>query len=198
MEEACDAVLERLGLSEHQVFTVAHSDTAHPHMHLMVNRVHMETGKAWSTSHDYRRIQSVLQEIERERGWQIVPNREERPGQHAQGLSKGEIREAGRTGERPFVEQVRDRAGERIAAARTWGELLRALQGEGLRLEERERGLVVTDGERHASMSRVSRAGGRRRLEEKYGQTLAAYLRASARERAQLSDGGCTGHVCPY
>ena len=32
------------------------------------------------------------------------------------------------------MEQVRDRAGERIAAARTWGELVGALQGEGLRL----------------------------------------------------------------
>ena len=192
MEEVCDAVLERLGLSEHQVFMVAHSDTSHPHVHLMISRVHMETGKAWSTSHDYRRIQSVLQEIERERGWQIVPNREERPRQRAQELSKGEIREAGRTGERPFVEQVRDRAGERIAAARTWGELVGALQGEGLRLEERERGLVVTDGERHASMSRVSRAGGRHRLEEKYGQTLAAYLQEMerlGRKRGRLRRG---------
>ncbi len=91
------------------------------------------------------------------------------------------------------MEQVRDRAGERIAAACTWGELVRALQGEWLRLEERERGLVVTDGERHASMSRVSRAGGRRRLEEKYGQTVAAYLREMehlGRQRGRLRRGG--------
>ncbi len=40
---------------------------------------------------------------------------------------------------------------------------------------------MVTDGERHASMSRVSRAGGRHGLEEKYGQTLAAYLREMER-----------------
>ena len=40
---------------------------------------------------------------------------------------------------------------------------------------------MATDGERHASMSRVSRAGGRLRLEEKYGQTLAAYLREMER-----------------
>ena len=34
MEEASEAVLERLGLSEHQVFMMADSDTAHPHVHL--------------------------------------------------------------------------------------------------------------------------------------------------------------------
>ncbi len=50
-----------------------------------------------------------------------------------------------------------------------------------IRLEEWERGLVVTDGEHRASMSRVSRAGGRRRLEQKYGQTPAAHMREMER-----------------
>ncbi len=34
MEAACDAVLRDLGLEEHQAFLVAHSDTAHPHVHI--------------------------------------------------------------------------------------------------------------------------------------------------------------------
>ena len=47
MERVADRVLERLGLAEHQAIIVAHRDRAHAHLHLLVNRVHPETGKAW-------------------------------------------------------------------------------------------------------------------------------------------------------
>lgn len=39
-ELIADRLLEDLGLEEHQVLLVAHGDTKHPHIHLMVNRVH--------------------------------------------------------------------------------------------------------------------------------------------------------------
>ncbi len=66
MEGACDAVLRDLGLEDHQAFLEAHNDTAHPHVHMMINRVHPETGRAWSTSHDYRRIERTLRGLEAE------------------------------------------------------------------------------------------------------------------------------------
>ena len=40
MRRVADAVLRKLGLEEHQALIVAHNDTEHPHMHLVVNRVH--------------------------------------------------------------------------------------------------------------------------------------------------------------
>ncbi len=46
MEAMCNTVLRDLGLEDHQAFLVAHSDTAHLHVHMMVNRVHPETGRA--------------------------------------------------------------------------------------------------------------------------------------------------------
>src|SRR6266550_7988196 len=46
MERVADRVLETLGLQEHQVLIVAHADRKHAHMHLMVNRVHPETGRS--------------------------------------------------------------------------------------------------------------------------------------------------------
>ena len=67
MQEAARRVLEDLGLSEHQALLVAHRDKEHAHVHVMVNLVHPETGQAWQTSHDYRRIETSLRPKERVR-----------------------------------------------------------------------------------------------------------------------------------
>src|SRR6266705_854707 len=60
---------------EHQVLIVAHADREHAHMHLMVNRVHPETGKVWSRWQDYPAIQRVLREEEEALGLRRVPGR---------------------------------------------------------------------------------------------------------------------------
>ena len=44
MRAAVEEVLKELGLEEHQALLVAHVDTAHPHVHVMVNRVHPRDG----------------------------------------------------------------------------------------------------------------------------------------------------------
>ncbi len=75
MERVADRVLETLGLQEHQVLIVAHADREHAHMHLMVNRVHPETGKVWSRWQDYPAIQRVLREEEEVLGLRRVPGR---------------------------------------------------------------------------------------------------------------------------
>src|SRR6202022_4583726 len=48
MQEAADRMLRALDLSEHQTVMVGHRDRAHAHVHVMVNRVHPDTGAAWS------------------------------------------------------------------------------------------------------------------------------------------------------
>lgn len=75
MERVADRVLERLGLAEHQALIVAHRDRAHAHLHLLVNRVHPETGKAWERWKDQPVIQEVLREEERALGLREVPGR---------------------------------------------------------------------------------------------------------------------------
>jgi hypothetical protein len=75
MERIADRVIDTLGLQEHQVLIVAHADRDHPHMHLLINRVHPETGKVWSQWQDYGAIQRVLREEERALGLRQVPGR---------------------------------------------------------------------------------------------------------------------------
>ena len=75
MERVGDRVVETLGLQEHQVLIVAHADRDHPHVHLLINRVHPETGKVWSRWQDYPAIQRVLREEEETLGLRRVPGR---------------------------------------------------------------------------------------------------------------------------
>jgi hypothetical protein len=87
MERVAVRVLERLGLAEHQAVIVAHRDRGHAHVHVLANRVHPETGKAWERWQDRPVIQEVLREEERALGLrEVVPSlapREVRPREGA-------------------------------------------------------------------------------------------------------------------
>ena len=72
MERVAARVLERLGLSDHQAVVVAHKDRSHAHVHILVNRVHPDTGKAWERWQDQPVIQQVLREVEHEHGLREV------------------------------------------------------------------------------------------------------------------------------
>lgn len=72
MERVADRLLERLGLAEHQAVIVCHRDREHPHLHLLINRVHPETGTAWERWKDRPLIQEVLRGEERTLGLREV------------------------------------------------------------------------------------------------------------------------------
>jgi hypothetical protein len=74
MERMADRVLDRLGLTEHQAVLVAHLDRPHHHLHIMVNRVHPQTGRAWSSWQDWAPVMEVLREEERALGLRQAPS----------------------------------------------------------------------------------------------------------------------------
>lgn len=59
---AAQRATKRLGVSEHQWVTAVHRDTAHVHAHLLVNRVHPATHRAWKPWRDYRTLQAFARE----------------------------------------------------------------------------------------------------------------------------------------
>lgn len=75
MERVADRVLSALELNEHQALIVSHRDRAHRHVHVLVNRVHPDTGKVWNRWQDRRVIQQVLWEEERALGLRTVEGR---------------------------------------------------------------------------------------------------------------------------
>ena len=174
MLAVADRTLRDLDLHEHQVLIVAHNDTPHQHIHLVINRVHPETGRAWHRGHDYARIEKSLRHQERERRIREVPGRHyvlpEQERHRGVEVSSGDRRFEDRTGERPFADHVRQVAGKDLREARSWGELHRALGEYGLRFEKRGRGLVITDGERRVKASFVDRRSSLHHLQKRLGR----------------------------
>jgi hypothetical protein len=215
LRDAADRLLKDLGLSEHEAVYVAHRDTAHPHVHLMVNRVHPETGAVWRNSKDYERIEVSLRQQEVELGVARVAGKHAAPPEigaerdpervappaaaprrpaelddadrapRGPARTKGEVREGLRTGEATLVERVR----EQVAVFREsagWEELTRRLAAQGLRLERKGQGLVVTDGVTAVKASRVSRDSAMAQLGARFGESYDAWAertRAQARTR---------------
>ena len=66
MEAAALRSLKALGLEEHEVWIVSHDDTAHPHLHVIANRVHPLTGYAASLDCSVKKLQKFASDYERE------------------------------------------------------------------------------------------------------------------------------------
>jgi relaxase-like protein len=72
--------LQHMGWQEHQALFVAHRDTQHPHVHLVVNRVHPETGMTLDDAWSKTRAQRWALAYEREHGRVFCRAREARYG----------------------------------------------------------------------------------------------------------------------
>ncbi len=79
-EEMIEAALDTLkimGLHEHESMMVGHNDTEHSHIHVIVNRVHPETGIIDTHSKDRVKLSDWALEHERERGQILCKKRAE-------------------------------------------------------------------------------------------------------------------------
>ena len=68
MVTAAQGSLKALGMEDRQAVLVAHNDTQHPHIHVILNRVHPENGKAASTSKDHLKLSKWAEGYERGQG----------------------------------------------------------------------------------------------------------------------------------
>ncbi len=75
MLTAARGSLEALGMGNRQALVVEHTDRAHRHVHVVVNRVSPEDGRAASCSNDARTLSRWAQTWEREQGRVRCPGR---------------------------------------------------------------------------------------------------------------------------
>ena len=68
MVRAVTGSLQALGLEDRQALIVAHGDTEHPHVHVIVNRVNPENGKAAKLSGSRLRLSKWAEGYERSQG----------------------------------------------------------------------------------------------------------------------------------
>ena len=68
MIAAADGFLHAMGWHGHQAVYAAHNDTAHPHLHIILNRVHPETGRTLNDWQERKRAQRWALAYERDQG----------------------------------------------------------------------------------------------------------------------------------
>lgn len=160
-------VLHGLGLGKNQAMVIRHRDRAHPHMHLMVNRV-APHGKAVSDSQSYPKTEAVLRRIERRRGLTITP------GRNAPDPDAGRRMRGDRTTPDPRQHGAPPGVKKALAEAQTWDELHAGLKRHGWRAEIVKRGkgsglvLVGPDGQR-VGAGQVDRGATLSRLRTRFG-----------------------------
>ena len=167
-EDAAGRVLRRMGLADHQAVLIAHRDTDNQHIHIVVNRIG-DDGRAWRPFRDMVHAHEAIPALEIEYDLSRT-GREQAPPD----LGAGTVREAMRTGVQPLANRVREEAGHVFAQATGWVDLEAGLAGLGYRLEPAERGsgLVVTDGSRRISLSKVDRSLSGPKLAARFGETF--------------------------
>lgn len=73
--EAARESLKALGMEDRQAVIIAHKDMDHPHVHVMVNRVCPNTGRAAANSNDHLKLSQWAEDYERRRGREFCPER---------------------------------------------------------------------------------------------------------------------------
>ena len=204
MGRAVAESLEKMGLADRQAVMIAHRDTEHPHVHVVVNRVSVEDGRAAKLGNSYLKLSRWAEGYEREQGRIRCPQRVEnnagrdrgewvrcasmKPGRYRRGPGReSEIRrrhspagrnaardEAASLGRRQFVRNLEQ--GQR----QQWGQLYRR--------HEQERGKLSQDWGSLQGRVRQWRAQG------KHWDELAGAVRGKSQVLRRMETGdGSTG-----
>jgi hypothetical protein len=85
MVTAVESSLKALGLEDHEALIVQHTEMEHSHVHIMVNRVHPETGVAAKLSNSRLVLDKWADQFERANDNIVSPNRKEKYDKRARG-----------------------------------------------------------------------------------------------------------------
>lgn len=184
MQEIARRTLVLAGLGEHQALVMGHGDKPHRHLHMMINRVHPETGRAWSTSHDYRRFDQIMRQLSEDYGLRYVPPHTFHP-ETTDEMPKGPDSNAtyaarrGASTDRPQWPRSLSRAygrlvSEHIDAATSWDDLEHLFAEDCFTLEWKgngaKAGLVVGDGSAYSKLSALGLTASAKSLERRFGR----------------------------
>ena len=163
MQAVARQTLQMAGLAEHQALVMGHGDKPHPHLHILLNRVHPDTGRAWKTNHDFARFDRIMRDLADAHGFAFTPAHAFNP-ELTEALPKlpdSPATYAGKRGAptlRPQWSKAQARAmGERISEdltmAATPDDVLDALAQHGLAVEAKGKGHVVGNAHGYAKLS---------------------------------------------
>ncbi|CFX05554.1 Relaxase/mobilization nuclease family protein [Candidatus Filomicrobium marinum] len=167
-----------LGLADHQRIVIAHDDTRHAHVHVVINRVHPDTTKAWNRQQDWVRLETSLARQAKAHGLLFVPGRHNSKELSQQPRDardpEYQLTRRKRQPSPPKKWSLKTIAAERrriialFTVARSWDELGSALAANGLRLEGKGQGHVIRDANGEVKLSQFSKDIRVAKLEQKF------------------------------
>ena len=163
MQDVARQTLQMAGLDEHQALVMGHGDKPHPHLHVLLNRLHPETGRAWKTNHDFARFDRIMRELADAHGFAFVPS-------HAFNLEQTDTLAklpdspatyAGRRGaptlrpqwSKAHARKMGERISENLTMEATPDDVLDILAQDGLAVEAKGKGHVVGNANGYAKLS---------------------------------------------
>ena len=163
MQAIARATLDRAGLAAHQALIMGHGDKAHPHLHMMINRVSPITGRAWSTAHDYARFDRIMRELAEGTRFAHVPAHRFNP-ELTEDLPRKPNRKATYAAHRGAdtnrtqwstlqARSFAERINEKLDPASTWDDLHALFAAHGLELEAKGNGHVVGNATSYVKLS---------------------------------------------
>lgn len=198
MREVGDVTLSDMGLGDHQVMMVAHTDTDHQHLHFVVNRVHPDSCKAWHTGKDYARLEQSIGRQARERGLLFVEGRHNTPDKAAtkpRRVKPGEYRFAERCGTAaPLnafslneIKRRREELAPLFAAATSWDQLNALVKARGLTMLPKGQGVILADANGFMKLSDLGKDIRLPALEKQFAEPFKVYhQRRAVQERDQV------------
>jgi len=196
MQQVAQDTLLQMGLQDYQSLVYAHKDTDHPHIHFLVNRIHPETGKAYSRHRDGTRLRDIVRDLAAQHGLNMLRSKDKAHDrdlmdEQAGHLTDGQYRQATKEAEgteKPFskdkTKALRDALKSAFYDARSWQELEAKLAEHGFHIRQKGQGLVISNGEQFAKLSDMGKGVRLSSLEDRFGEKFGAHRQTELRQRS--------------
>lgn len=169
-----------MGLEDHQRIAIAHDDTRHKHVHVVVNRIHHETGKAWNRAQDWVRLEQSLARQAKARSLRYVPGRHNAPDDFKDQPKRSKDAELQRARRNGLPSPPMQWTASRLAAERkriaklfdtasSWEHLHHTLAETGLSLRQKGQGHVLHDRSGEVKLSSISKSARIALLAKRFG-----------------------------
>jgi hypothetical protein len=174
-------ICEGLGFGEHQRVSAVHHDTDNLHIHIAINKIHPTRYTIHDPYNDHKTLGQLCEKLEREFGLEVDNHQAQKTGSENRA---GDMER--HAGVQSLLGWIKRECADQIKGAQSWAELHVVMHSNGLVLQERGNGLVITDGAGiGVKASSVARELSKARLEQRFGAFEAKPTRAALVAAAQ-------------
>ena len=160
-----DRMCAAIGFGEHQRVSAVHHDTDNLHIHIAINKIHPERHTIHEPYRDYKFRSDMCAVLEREHGMQLTNQKGRK-----RGSENGADDMEQHAGIESLLGWIKRECADQLTQAHTWNDLHEVMRKNGLELQERGNGLVITDGRGvGVKASSVSRNLSKPSLEKRLG-----------------------------